>query len=342
MKINEIVTEGKTGPGLWANIHAKQERIKHGSGEKMRKPGSKGAPTAKNFRDSASEGVAEETEKNPFEKGSMGHALWRDLSKTKKASPQQQQRNRERFAKRDAEKSMGLHASLEQHADDKMKELGHKFRPVDEGIGGDMAKLGGIAALGVGGALVGNYSDTQQPKVEIGGQIAFVEPAHSNVPDSAMTLTGKDGKTYRVWATKGTAQSSKRYHAVPVTQVKEQGVAEEAGTKGFRVTWSEAGSDKHTSGLLLKPGAIEHAKMLKKKPGTSNVKIVPYRQVSEMDGDGSGRDGSNRKRISSYGTRDRDISGPDIHLGAKNTMKRKDIVKRATSTLNKAFKTSKN
>ena len=33
--------------GLWANIHAKRKRIKAGSGEKMRKPGSKGAPTAK-------------------------------------------------------------------------------------------------------------------------------------------------------------------------------------------------------------------------------------------------------------------------------------------------------
>jgi hypothetical protein len=31
--------------GLWANIHAKQQRIKNGSGERMRKPGSKGAPT---------------------------------------------------------------------------------------------------------------------------------------------------------------------------------------------------------------------------------------------------------------------------------------------------------
>ena len=39
--------------GLWANIHAKRERIKQGSGEKMRKPGAKGAPTAKNFRDAA-------------------------------------------------------------------------------------------------------------------------------------------------------------------------------------------------------------------------------------------------------------------------------------------------
>jgi len=42
-----------TKPGLYANIHAKQERIKAGSGEKMRKPGTKGAPTAKNFKEAA-------------------------------------------------------------------------------------------------------------------------------------------------------------------------------------------------------------------------------------------------------------------------------------------------
>jgi len=39
--------------GLYAAIHAKQERIAHGSGEKMRKPGSKGAPTATAFKESA-------------------------------------------------------------------------------------------------------------------------------------------------------------------------------------------------------------------------------------------------------------------------------------------------
>jgi hypothetical protein len=42
-----------SGGGLYANIHAKQERIAHGSGEKMRKPGSPGAPTAEAFRESA-------------------------------------------------------------------------------------------------------------------------------------------------------------------------------------------------------------------------------------------------------------------------------------------------
>jgi hypothetical protein len=39
--------------GLYANIAAKRARIKAGSGEKMRKPGSKGAPTDKAFKESA-------------------------------------------------------------------------------------------------------------------------------------------------------------------------------------------------------------------------------------------------------------------------------------------------
>jgi hypothetical protein len=40
-------------PGLYANIHAKRRRIAAGSGERMRKAGSKGAPTAKAFKQAA-------------------------------------------------------------------------------------------------------------------------------------------------------------------------------------------------------------------------------------------------------------------------------------------------
>ena len=40
-------------PGLYANIHAKKKRIAAGSGEKMRKPGTKGAPTKANFKRAA-------------------------------------------------------------------------------------------------------------------------------------------------------------------------------------------------------------------------------------------------------------------------------------------------
>ena len=39
--------------GLYANINAKRKRIAAGSGEKMRKPGSKGAPTAADFKKAA-------------------------------------------------------------------------------------------------------------------------------------------------------------------------------------------------------------------------------------------------------------------------------------------------
>ncbi len=40
-------------PGLYANIHAKRKRIAAGSGEKMRKVGAKGAPTAKQYKRAA-------------------------------------------------------------------------------------------------------------------------------------------------------------------------------------------------------------------------------------------------------------------------------------------------
>jgi hypothetical protein len=42
----------KKKKGLWDNIHAKRKRIKAGSGEKMRKPGDPGAPSAKDLKDS--------------------------------------------------------------------------------------------------------------------------------------------------------------------------------------------------------------------------------------------------------------------------------------------------
>jgi len=48
-----VKADGMKNGGLYANIHAKQKRIAEGSGEKMRKAGSKGAPTAQAFKQSA-------------------------------------------------------------------------------------------------------------------------------------------------------------------------------------------------------------------------------------------------------------------------------------------------
>ncbi len=48
-KLYNRVKRAGGGPGLYANIAAKKKRIAAGSGEKMRKVGSKGAPTKANF-----------------------------------------------------------------------------------------------------------------------------------------------------------------------------------------------------------------------------------------------------------------------------------------------------
>ena len=48
-----VKADGMKNGGLYANIHAKQKRIAEGSGEHMRKAGSKGAPTAQAFKQSA-------------------------------------------------------------------------------------------------------------------------------------------------------------------------------------------------------------------------------------------------------------------------------------------------
>ena len=77
------IDEGKKG-GLWDNIHKKRKRIKAGSKEKMRKPGSDGAPTNDDFENARSEDVNEAfaelfTEKSPLDmiKGKLGLKLYK-------------------------------------------------------------------------------------------------------------------------------------------------------------------------------------------------------------------------------------------------------------------------
>ena len=71
--------------GLYERIRRKRARIKAGSGERMRKPGSKGAPTAKAFRQSAKTAKKRKQEKvMPQGKGTYGSKRGRPPKKTKK------------------------------------------------------------------------------------------------------------------------------------------------------------------------------------------------------------------------------------------------------------------
>jgi hypothetical protein len=68
--------------GLWDNIHAKRKRIEAGSGEKMRKPGTEGAPTDQDFKN-----ASEETEHQKKEKDALDLKLskWKNQQRAEKA-----------------------------------------------------------------------------------------------------------------------------------------------------------------------------------------------------------------------------------------------------------------
>ena len=74
----------KKSPGLYANIHAKQERIAHGSGETMRTPGSTVAPTKASF-DKAAKTAKAPAKKTTAKKAPAKKAAANKASSAKRA-----------------------------------------------------------------------------------------------------------------------------------------------------------------------------------------------------------------------------------------------------------------
>lgn len=103
--------------GLWDNIHAKRKRIKAGSGERMRKPGSKGAPTAQDFRDAQESVEVDESKNTPYvrphiEKGSTQQTAWKASNK----------HGRVKYFGMDFKKSAEKHAGISE--DTELSEMG--------------------------------------------------------------------------------------------------------------------------------------------------------------------------------------------------------------------------
>lgn len=92
LSFKTFISEG----GLWDNIHAKRKRIANGSGEHMRKPGSKGAPTKQNFID-AQENFMDG--RNPQDKGDMARHGLKGKSKSElkkiRSSPNASKRSKQ-------------------------------------------------------------------------------------------------------------------------------------------------------------------------------------------------------------------------------------------------------
>ena len=131
------------GGGLYANIHAKRERIAEGSGEKMRKPGSEGAPTAQAFKQA--EKTAEMAEGGPVK-----HVTQKDTHYKHRG---------QKMAYGGMAEGGKVHATE--------KEMMHQGKPQSE-----MAKLaqGGMANCAHGGSVVDEIMKNRKKMAE-GGEV---------------------------------------------------------------------------------------------------------------------------------------------------------------------------
>ena len=92
----QAITGGQQGveeekAGLYANTHAKRERIKHGSGEHMRKPGTKGAPTSQSWKDAAKTAKTEAA--NPAQQAATAIAMKNAGKKPKHSEKEMEEAN---------------------------------------------------------------------------------------------------------------------------------------------------------------------------------------------------------------------------------------------------------
>ena len=113
--------------GLWANIHAKRKRIKNGSKEKMKKPGSKGAPTDQDFKDaseSVEEGLEQDGPKTKLGK-SFGFGIGnKAVDKYRKTKAQQRSDMNKKNDPGAAKKHLALSVVDREKADKKAKSKG--------------------------------------------------------------------------------------------------------------------------------------------------------------------------------------------------------------------------
>ena len=147
--------------GLWANIHAKRKRIKNGSKEKMKKPGSEGAPTDQDFKD-----ASESVDLEEISKKTLTSYISKADKKAAKAGNSYSNAANRRHDFADDTPAMAKNAKIAQKrtdgADLARKKLNATYESVEEGLeqDGPKTKLG--KSFGFGGSkAVDKYRKTK-------------------------------------------------------------------------------------------------------------------------------------------------------------------------------------
>ena len=101
-------TFGELYESLWANIHKKRQRIKQGSGEKMRKKGEKGAPTPAQMDRAKGEGVQEDKEDEDLQKMIKIATIKTSAAKDMRRRREQQKSQLSRIKDKEQKKLRGI------------------------------------------------------------------------------------------------------------------------------------------------------------------------------------------------------------------------------------------
>ena len=135
----QSVTEGDR-PGLWDNIHAKRKRIKAGSGERMRKPGSEGAPTAAALKASQTEETEQIDELNRDTVISYAARAEKDVNKKHKELTSQIKSNNPVSANKTADKIIKRYSGMDRAENRLNKEEVEEMFDLIEDVIEDIAK----------------------------------------------------------------------------------------------------------------------------------------------------------------------------------------------------------
>lgn len=222
-KMAEEVEDLDEKRGLWDNIHAKRKRIKAGSGERMRKPGSKGAPSAADLKASQTEEVSVDEafeQINELSKATMGRYI-------NKAA--------------DRMSTQGVTAGLKIAADEKSKKNFDNIAKRQKGIATAVKKLTKEEQ-----DFIDALNDADMEQIDELSKDTMLKYLSANKKDDAKAKeTGNyDKMTKRMRGTdmavrKYTAKPGSKYVRVPATEEVEldeaRGRPKKAGAKDFTV-----------------------------------------------------------------------------------------------------------
>ena len=313
--------------GLWANIHAKRKRIKNGSKEKMKKPGSEGAPTDKDFKD-ASESVDLDLEE--ISKKTLTSYISKADKKAAKAGNSYSNAANRRHDFADDTPAMAKNAKIAQKrtdgADLARKKLNATYESVEEGLeqDGPKTKLGKSFGFGRGKKV----SDYRAKKAQQRNDMNKKNDPGAAKKHLALSVIDKE-KADKKAKPKGTSinkqwRKKMGYESVDLEEDATHsdkhinmaiGIASDKRYKGGNMTGAVKAMNK------MKPGISDHPKVaavLKRQNEDTKAGMDEAKKVSDMTPEEKAANDKKRKEYNEYQKSKRDESLDEARSSASD------------------------